>query len=151
MTTSSPCQAPTLGLLFRQVRDAMWARMEQELALTGHALNFSQFITLRELALNPGVVSVSDLARVAHLHPGAMTRLLDKLETRGLIERSTDPADRRALHINLTAAGQTMWSEIHDCGQRVHSAALHGLTDIEQAQLMRLLNQVRDNLISTPL
>lgn len=151
MTIPSPCQAPTLGLLFRQVRDAMWARMEQELALTGHALNFSQFITLRELALNPGVVSVGDLARVAHLHPGAMTRLLDKLETRGLIERSADPADRRALHINLTADGQTMWDEIHHCGQRVHGAALQGLTDVEQAQLTRLLNQVRDNLTSTPL
>lgn len=151
MSTLPPCQAPTLGLMFRQVRDAMWARMEQELAATGHALNFSQFITLKELAINPGVVNVGDLARVAQLHPGAMTRLLDKLEARGLIERSADPADRRALHINLTPAGQAMWDEIHHCGQRVHNTALQGLTDVEQAQLMRLLDQVRDNLTSTPL
>ena len=34
-----------LGLLFRQVRDAMWMRMERELAAAGHELTFSQYIT----------------------------------------------------------------------------------------------------------
>ena len=44
------CSGSTLGLLFRQARDAMWARMEVELARCGHELNFSQFITIKTLA-----------------------------------------------------------------------------------------------------
>ena len=44
------CSGSTLGLLFRQVRDAMWARMERELALAGHALTFSQYIVIKTLA-----------------------------------------------------------------------------------------------------
>jgi len=52
-TSNDPCSGATLGLLFRQLRDAMWARMKLELANLGHDLTFSQYITLKKLAL-PG-------------------------------------------------------------------------------------------------
>lgn len=44
MDTTRPCASSSgssLGLLFRQVRDAMWARMADELARAGHDLSFS--------------------------------------------------------------------------------------------------------------
>ena len=140
------CSGSTLGLLFRQARDAMWARMEVELARCGHELNFSQFITIKTLANS--TTSVTELARAAYLHPGAMTRLLDKLEARGILERVADPNDRRALHIHLTDAGKAIWRDIDQCGQRVREAALQGLEPVERAQLLALLERVRDNLNS---
>lgn len=133
-----------LGLLFRQVRDAMWARMERELASAGHELTFSQFLTLKRLA--HGEASASELARKAELNPGAMTRLLDRLEERGLTVRVADPADRRALLVSLTEAGWAMWADIDQCGARVRARAFKGLSDAEQDALVRLLQQVRDNL-----
>jgi len=133
-----------LGLLFRQVRDAMWARMERELASAGHELTFSQFVTLKRLA--HGEASASELARKAELNPGAMTRLLDRLEERGLTVRVADPADRRALLVSLTEAGWAMWADIDQCGARVRARAFEGLSDAEQDALVRLLQQVRDNL-----
>ena len=138
------CSGSALGLLFRQVRDAMWARMQRELALAGHELNFSQFITLKNLA--HGQAGVTDLARAADLNPGAMTRLLDKLEARGLLARSADPNDRRALNIQLTEAGQAIWRDIDQCGRRVRERALRDMDDATRSQLTRLLEQVRDNL-----
>lgn len=143
-TPAEACSGSALGLLFRQVRDAMWARMEQELAAAGHELTFSQFMTIKKLAT--GTASVTDLARAADLNPGAMTRLLDKLEARGLIERVADPADRRALHIHLTEAGTAIWRDIDQCGQRVRERALGGMDEATREQLTRLLEQVRDNL-----
>lgn len=134
-----------LGLLFRQVRDAMWQRMERELADSGQALSFSQFITIKSLATG-GVASASDLARLANLNPGAMTRLLDKLEARGLLARSADPNDRRALNIQLTQAGESIWRDIEQCGQRVRERALRGMDEATRIQMTRLLEQVRDNL-----
>lgn len=134
----------TLGLLFRQVRDGMWARMERELATLGHDLTFSQYITLKKLA--HGQSGVTDLARAADLNPGAMTRLLDRLEAKGLIERHADPSDRRAVHVRLTDAGTGIWQEINQCGQRVREQAMAGMNKAEREQLMRLLTQVRDNL-----
>ena len=144
MNNPTSCAGSTLGLLFRQVRDAMWARMERELAAAGHELTFSQYITLKKLA--GGTASVTDLARAAELNPGAMTRLLDRLEAKGYIARLADPADRRALHIQLTPAGSTMWNDVNHCGQRVRECAMSGLSEADREQLTRLLEQVRDNL-----
>ena len=144
MTTPPSCNGSSLGLLFRQVRDAMWARMEAELAANGHDLNFSQYITLKTLAHGPA--GVTELARAAYLHPGGMTRLLDKLEERGLLARESVPGDRRALQIMLTDAGRAMWEDISPSAQRVHDCAMANLSDTEREQLLRLLCQVRDNL-----
>ena len=139
-----PCSGATLGLLFRQVRDAMWARMAQELSGLGHDLTFSQYITLKKLA--DGSVGVGELARAAELNPGAMTRLLDRLEAKGLVHRVADASDRRALNIHLTPSGLLIWQDINQCGQRVRERAMHGMSDDEREQLTRLLTQVRDNL-----
>ena len=136
--------ASSLALLFRQVRDTMWARMAHELAQAGHELTFSQYITLKKIAA--GTIGATELARAAELNPGAMTRLIDKLVDRGLVTRVVDPRDRRALHIDLTEQGRTIWGDIDQCGRRVRERALSGMSDDEQRQLTRLLAQVRDNL-----
>ncbi|QNN46252.1 MarR family transcriptional regulator [Thermomonas brevis] len=146
-TPAEACSGSALGLLFRQVRDAMWARMERELAAAGHDLTFSQFIAIKKLAT--GTAGVTDLARAADLNPGAMTRLLDKLEARGLLVRVADPSDRRALHIHLTDAGRKLWGDVDQCGRRVRERALHGMDDATRTLLTGLLEQVRDNLLST--
>ncbi|MGH8074392.1 MAG: MarR family winged helix-turn-helix transcriptional regulator [Lysobacter sp.] len=143
-TPHQPCSGSTLGLMFRQLRDAMWARMEQELAGLGHDLTFSQYITLKKLAT--GTAGVTDLARAAEVNPGAMSRLLDKLEAKGLIQRTADPDDRRATNIGLTEAGTVIWHDINQCGMRVRERAMAGMSEADRAQLTRLLEQARDNL-----
>lgn len=143
-----PCSGASLGLMFRQVRDAMWARMAEELDALGHDLTFSQYITLKKLA--EGFASVTDLARAADVNPGAMTRLLDKLEARGLIVREADASDRRALHIHLTPTGLVIWQDINQCGMRVRERAMQDMDEAEREQLTRLLERVRDNLSPTP-
>jgi DNA-binding MarR family transcriptional regulator len=131
-------------MLLREIRTAFWSQMETELLAAGHELNFSQFITLKHLA--EGTASVTDLATAAQLNPGAMTRLLDKLEQRGMLARVADPNDRRALRIHLTEAGVAIWNDINHCGQRVRERATHGMSDGDRETLIRLLMQVRDNL-----
>ena len=145
-TSPGPCSGATLGLLFRQLRDAMWARMAQELATLGHDLTFSQYITLKKLA--DGAAGVTDLARTAEVDPGAMTRLLDKLEVKGLISRVADIGDRRAINIHLTQAGMAIWQDINQCGMRVRERAMRDMDESDREQLTRLLLRVRDNLSS---
>ncbi|RYZ73752.1 MAG: MarR family transcriptional regulator [Lysobacteraceae bacterium] len=134
-----------LGLIFRQVRDAMWADMAREMALAGHELTYSQFMTIKHLAVD-STTGVTELARHAQLNPGAMTRLLDKLEARGLLQRVADPADRRALHIVLTESGLEIWRDIRHCGQIVRDRAMQGMDENEREQLFRLLGKVLQNL-----
>ena len=147
MDTSRPCASASgssLGLLFRQVRDAMWARMADELSNAGHDLSFSQYITLKKLAL--GTTGATDLARAAELNPGAMTRLIDKLIERGLVERHADPDDRRVVRIQLSEQGQAIWRDIDQCGNRVRERAMSGMDEAQRLQFIRVLEQVRDNL-----
>lgn len=147
MDPTRPCASSSgssLGLLFRQVRDAMWARMADELSKAGHDLSFSQYITLKKLAA--GTTSATDLARAAELNPGAMTRLIDKLIERGLVERHADPGDRRVVRIQLSAEGQSIWRDIDQCGNRVRERAMSGMDEAERLAFIRVLEQVRDNL-----
>jgi len=148
MTT--PAEA-NLGLVFRPVRDAMWAEMAREMALAGHALTYSQFMTIKHLAVDSSA-GVTDLARLAQLNPGAMTRLLDKLEVRGLLKLVADPSDRRALNIVLTDTGLDLWRDIQHCGQIVRDRAMQGVDKGEREQLFRMLDRVLKNLtpFSTP-
>ena len=136
--------ASSLGILLRQVRDALWARMALELSRRGLDLTFRQYITLKKLA--GGTCGVTDLARAADLNPGAMTRLLDRLVEKGLVVRTADSSDRRALNIEFTQAGEAIWKEIHQSGTRVLEIAMDGMDKAEREQLQRLLVQVRDNL-----
>ena len=134
----------SLGLLFRQVRDALRDAMERELAANGHDLTLSQYITLKKL--HYGTASASELAQAAELNPGAMTRLLDRLESAGLVQRAAHPSDRRALCIVLTARGKAIWPELEACADRVRERALVGLDQDQRTELVRMLELVHANL-----
>lgn len=138
-------QAASFGILLRQVRDLSRAALEAELAASGHDLSFSQYITLKKLAM--GCVSAGELARAADLNPGAMTRVLDQLEAKGLLRRMADPDDRRALRIELDAGAEALMPDIRRCGERVLARAQQGLSPAEQAEFRRMLEHVRDNLL----
>lgn len=147
---SSAYSGSALGLLVRQVRDSMLTKMQRELAASGHDLTFSQYVTIKKLA-EDSLPKVTELACIAEVNPGAMTRLLDNLEARGLIVRITHPTDRRALNIHLTDAGRAVWHDIDKCGQRVRDAAFASLDEAQRLQLIHLLEQVRNNLtVSEP-
>src|SRR5690606_22012 len=118
--------------------------MQRELAALDYDLTFSQYVTIKKLA--HGVAGVTDLARAAELNPGAMTRLLDRLEAKGLISRENDPGDRRAWRIQLTPEGRQVWRDMSRCAQRVRDHALAGLDEAERVQFFRLLEHARDNL-----
>lgn len=134
----------SLGLLFRQVRDALRAAMERELAANGHDLTLSQYITLKKL--HYGTANASELAQAAELNPGAMTRLLDRLEAAGLVQREAHPSDRRALRIVLTARSRAIWPELEACADRVRERALAELDDRQRDELVRMLEHVHANL-----
>ncbi|SIQ49635.1 MarR family winged helix-turn-helix transcriptional regulator [Solilutibacter tolerans] len=138
-------EAASFGILLRQVRDLSRTALEAELAAAGHDLSFSQYITLKKVAM--GCVSPGELARAAELNPGAMTRVLDQLEAKGLLRRTADPDDRRALRIELDASGEALIPTIRSCGARVLARAQQGMSPAEQAEFQRMLELIRDNLL----
>jgi len=140
--TPSPSSSTNICLLFRQIRDGLAGLIEQDLASNGYPINLSQFLVLRKLdALGP--MSAIDLARAVDHNPGAMTRLLDRLEEMGYLRRAPHAGDRRALRIELTAAGAALSSELAACGDRIADHALRTLKPGERETLVGLLERVR--------
>jgi len=73
-------------------------------ALEPYGLTISQYGILVSLRQNEGV-SIGQLAERMVMDPTSLTRSLKPLERQGFISLATDPNDRRARRLSLTAAG----------------------------------------------
>lgn len=145
---AAPPDSPSLGMLITMVRSEIVRAIEAELTSQGLDLSFTQYLILKKAHLL-GAVSATELARAVELDGGAMTRQLDQLERKGLLRRTRHAHDRRALRIELTDAGDTVWRTTASvCSQRVMDAAQRSLDKTEQAQLYhhleRVLSALRD-------
>ena len=145
-TPTSPNPAATnICLMFRQIRDGLASRIEQDLAENGYPINLSQFLVLRKLDLL-GPMSAIDLARAIDHNPGAMTRLLDRLEQMGYLRRTPHAGDRRTLRIELTDTGHALSQELCACGDRIADYALRTLAPDERERFVGLLERVHASL-----
>ncbi len=52
-----------------------------------------------------GPMTPGQLAKSEHVQPPSMTRIIERLETRGFLRRDPDPTDRRQVLVSRTAAG----------------------------------------------
>ena len=121
-----------------RLRQAVVANVaEAELDMAG----FDVLLTLRrngrEQALSP-----SALAKDMMLSTSAMTNRLDRLETRGLIVRRTDPEDRRGLQIALTDAGFGLIDGLVASHVETEERMLAALAPAERSMLRALLGKI---------
>ena len=121
-----------------------------EAMLTAHAVVMKQFaaedtwedVSMREydvlytLSKCPEPLRMTDLNRHVLLSQPALSRLVDRLAERGLLERGSDPADGRGVRLSLTDAGRAVQRKIGRRHARsVARAMTAGLTPGELAQL----------------
>lgn len=131
----------SLPALIGRTRSAIVARLEQMLAEQGFDLNFTQYLVLKHLA-RFGELSATDLARhIAH-DAGAMTRVVDKLTTKGYVRRKPSETDRRALRIELSEAGRAVWSRVHECANECIESCLQPFSVAERKQLASMLTRM---------
>lgn len=86
-----------------------------------------------------------EMARLLEMDAGAMTRLLDRLEGKGLLQRMRSAADRRVVHLRLTAAGQAAAARVPHVLAAVNNDFLQGFSEAEWLQLRALLARLADN------
>ena len=70
----------------------------------GHSLSATQALLARTLA-GHGPAKVGELATLLGVKPPAASAMIDSLEREGLVERTTDPEDRRSTYVRLTKPG----------------------------------------------
>ena len=89
-----------------------------------------------------GPLRLSELAERLHIAPRSATEVADALQDRGLVERSLDPSDRRAILLAVTAAGHTVAAEVARVRREQAEAFFGRLPDHDQLALRRILGDL---------
>lgn len=135
--------------LFAEAHAALGCHLERDLAAEG--LPITWYEVLVRLGRTPGCrLRMSDLAQAVALTTSGTTRLVDRIEAAGLIERQPCPSDRRVAYAVLTDAGRDVLrrtTPVHV--ESIQRHLVDVLTADEIAALERLLRKVRDANLTT--
>jgi DNA-binding MarR family transcriptional regulator len=138
-----------VGHLLNRVRTEMLAALDKALEvdqeLSALEISSAQFIVIAALALSESAKSASDLCKGISYDAGAMTRMIDRLESKGLIQRSRRADDRRVVYLELTEEGHRAFPRMRMVSMGVVNRFLRGFSQAEARQLESYLTRMLDN------
>jgi DNA-binding MarR family transcriptional regulator len=132
----------SVGYLLGRARASLLAGLDAELAPFG--LNAMQYAVLKQLG-EGSARTAADLCRYMYYDTGSMTRVLDRLEEKGLLKRERCSNDRRVVFLKVAPAGRAQLPRLRAVGSRVLEDHLRGLRSAEVELLKRLLGHMIDN------
>jgi DNA-binding MarR family transcriptional regulator len=109
--------------------------------LAPHGLGLAQWAVLVSIWRN-GALSVKEIAELTGNAPPAASRIVERMVQGGLLVRRTDPADRRAVVVGLSARGEAL-RPLHDIYEEVNRILLAELSVEEARTLFDLLDRVQ--------
>lgn len=110
-------------------------------------LTQQQWRAIAHLSRNEGLTHVA-LADSLEIQPITLTRLIDRMESAGWVERRPHPADRRATQLFLTPKAQPVLDELHRFAADTLAEAVAGMTVAAQKQLVDDLLHIKHNLLA---
>jgi MarR family transcriptional regulator, multiple antibiotic resistance protein MarR len=141
--------ASCVGQLIYRVRAAQMSALDQELAqdpdLAPLEISAAQYTIISVLA-KYGVDSAAQLCKDLSYDAGAMTRMIDRLEAKGLVNRRRCPEDRRLMKLELTEAGLAALPKLRECSVRVLNRLLRGFSLAEARQLEGFMVRMLQNV-----
>ncbi len=136
-----------IALVGRLMRASRLLQLEVERSLGTFDLTINEFNTLNALrrAGPPNRLSPKDVGVSLLFSSGGLTKLLERLESRGLVAREPDPNDGRGGLVSLTTAGK----ELQERAMAAHQANEEQLvTPLTASQRETLNNTLRDLLVA---
>lgn len=133
----------TLGWL---IQDTHWL-LSKELTRRATALGLTaaQWRVLSHLYRSDAPTQ-TELSDIIGMEKAPLGRLLDKLEDGGLIQRRSDPGDRRVRRVYMRLAAMDRLTPMRQVAEEVFAHALDGLTKTEVSAFLKTLKQMKDNL-----
>ncbi|AKJ30006.1 MarR family winged helix-turn-helix transcriptional regulator [Caldimonas brevitalea] len=132
----------SVGYLMRRVLVQLAQAVDKR--LEPHGLTNAQWAPLYKIR-SCQATSVAELARQTQTDTGAMTRLLDRLEAKGLCKRVRSTEDRRMVHVELTPEGARIADQVPGVLSEVMNAHLAGFTPDEFETLKGYLRRMLAN------
>jgi DNA-binding MarR family transcriptional regulator len=135
----------SLGFLIADLARLLRRHMDRRLQSLG--LTQAQWRAIVHLARSEGMTQAA-LADRLEIQPITLTRLLDRMESAGWVERRAHPLDRRAVQLYLTARSQPILAEMNARGAEIIAEATRGVTGGAQKQLLDTLERIKSNLVT---
>jgi DNA-binding MarR family transcriptional regulator len=129
----------SMGYLLHQLGASMRREVESRMAELG--LTDAQWKPLWMLKMGRADTAF-ELAREMSIDAGAMTRMVDRLAAKGLIERMRSETDRRVVHLRLTPEGEAAAETIPDVLADVNNDFLRGFNKQEWQQVKDFLQRM---------
>jgi DNA-binding MarR family transcriptional regulator len=142
-----PHDPDSFGFLVNDVARMIRAEMDRNIAAAGLGLTPAEGRTLSHAA-RAGAVRQNVLAERIGVEAMTVSNSLDRLEAQGLIERRTDPEDRRAKLVQVTEAGHAVLGKIQPISVALRAAVSRGVAPDEWEMLIDTLKRARANLIA---
>ncbi len=120
-------------------------RRHAEPALNALGLHVGQEMILFRLWENDGITQ-SELAGCLCVEAPTITKMLQRMEATGLIERRPDLQDARVSRVYLTPKSRDLEGPVRSLWQDLEDKTLQGLSEAEIMLLRRLLLQIHENL-----
>jgi DNA-binding MarR family transcriptional regulator len=130
------------GFLLKDLSRRYVLRFEQR--AQGIALTLPQCKVLVRLEDNEGV-SQARLSELADVEPMTMVRIVDRMEADGLLERRSDPDDRRARCLHLTPRGRSLLDEIWRLAELTRAEVFAGVGRQDRDVFMGVLERIHRN------
>jgi len=142
--SSAPPEPAGLGVgqLMGRARASLLTSLDAELERFG--LNSTQYVVLKHLG-EGAAHTAADLCRLNRYDTGAMTRILDRLEEKGLVRRERGREDRRVVFLRLAPSGKALLPRLMAVGTRVVDAHLAGFGSEEIEAFKGYLQRMIDN------
>ena len=140
---TEPTEAESLDSLFAQICRLKHARIHTLLETLG--LYRGQPSVLQALWEQEGLMH-TELARRLQVQPATITKMLQRMEKAGFVERRPDPDDQRVSRVYLTDAGRAVRADVQQVWRQLEEEAFAGFTLEERVLLRRFFLQVRENL-----
>lgn len=110
-----------------------------------YGMSSSQWRLLMRVFKEEGI-NQARLADILEIEPISVSRLIDRMEVAGWIERRTHPSDRRVRSIVLTERSRQIFGEMRTIAGQVFEKALTGLNDQQRRIILGGLQTIIDNL-----
>jgi DNA-binding MarR family transcriptional regulator len=145
MNQTTPSVTSDVGAFRRHLRVLEREVMRQLEAETRCCeVTVSQCHVLLELALSD--FSLNGLAGALDLDSSTLSRTVDALVRAGLVKRTEDPSDRRALRLSLTAAGQAKVGSINETCDRYYAHLLAGMGEQDKQGVLRAVELMAERM-----
>lgn len=108
-------------------------------------LTSAQWRVLSYVLRRPGMTQAA-LADILDIEPISLTRLLDRMETAGLVRREIDPNDRRARNIYMTDKAEPLMAQLRAINAEFHDEAFMDISPEDLDAAKAVILAIRANL-----